>query len=101
MDGIIIGWLKLIILKTFQFPAAAAEPPRILRGFEKVSLEAGKEEIVTMTLTPRDFSIFDEALYDWAPIHGVFKLYVGTSSDNLPLSIEVTRSDFRIDMEII
>ena len=54
-----------------------------------------------MTLTPKDFSIFDEALNDWAPIHGVFKLYVGTSSDNLPLSIEVTRSDFRIDIEII
>ena len=45
-----------------------------------------------MTLTPRDFSIFDEAVNDWTPIHGVFKLYVGTSSDNLPLSIEVTRS---------
>ena len=54
-----------------------------------------------MTLTPKDFSIFDEALNDWAPIHGVFKLYVGTSSDNLPLSIEVTRSDIRIDIEII
>ena len=64
-------------------------------------MEAGEETLVTMKLTPRDFSIFDVAVGDWTPINGIFTLYVGTSSDNLPLSIEVQRSKALVDIELI
>ena len=62
-------------------------------------METGEETVVTMKLTPRDFSIFDEGVGDWTPINGIFTLYVGTSSDNLPLSIEAQRSNALVDIE--
>ena len=66
-----------------------------------MSLQAGKEESVKFRLTPRDFSIFDETVDDWTHVHGVFTLYVGTSSDNLPLSIKVERSSFDVNIEVL
>jgi beta-glucosidase len=36
------------------FPASAGEPPRQLKGFEKVVLAAGATQKVTIPLTKRD-----------------------------------------------
>ena len=64
-------------------------------------MEAGKEEIVTMRLGLRDFSTFDESIDDWKVVEGTFKIYVGTSSNDLPLSIEIERSSLRVDIEVL
>ena len=84
-----------------QFPESANEPPRILKGFEKVSLSAGEMTMVSMTLTPKDFSVFDVYTNDWIPVQGTFTLYAGTSSDDLPLSIEVERSELLVDIHVL
>jgi len=73
------------------FPSSAEEPPRILKGFEKTSLMSGESETLTITLTPKDFSIFEASANEWVPIEGIFVIYAGTSSDNLSLSLEFER----------
>jgi beta-glucosidase len=61
------------------FPASAGEPPKNLRGFQRVFLEAGETKTVSFTLTGRDVSIFDVVLDDWRVVSGEFTVYVGAS----------------------
>jgi beta-glucosidase len=41
------------------FPEEAAEPPKILRGFERIYLETGESKTVTLPLTQRDISYWN------------------------------------------
>ncbi len=46
-------------------PAAAGEPPRQLKGFEKVTLQPGQSTTVRFTLTGHDLSYWDSAANGW------------------------------------
>lgn len=48
--------LYLALPKT---PDNIITPPKVLRGFEKISLEAGESKEVTFELTRRDISYWD------------------------------------------
>lgn len=61
-----------------------------LRGFEKVSLEAGEEKTVRFELTERDFSYYDGAIGDWRAEPGEYTVVIGTSSEDAVLSRTVT-----------
>lgn len=67
------------------FPDEAAQPPRVLRGFEKVSLEAGAATNTTMefVLRRRDLSYWDTAAQQWALAAGTYGFAVGSSSRDL------------------
>lgn len=67
------------------FPEVAGEPPRQLRGFEKVHLAAGSQRDVAFNLTDRDLSIWDVTTHDWSVVAGEFTVEVGFSSADLPL----------------
>lgn len=73
-------------------PEKNGEPPRQLRAFTKVDLQAGQSKSVRLNLTPRSFSIYDEDREAWNMPSGKYEILVGTSSRNLPLQrdIEVT-----------
>jgi hypothetical protein len=77
-------------------PAAAAEPPRQLKGFRTVSLRPGQSAAVRFILTGHDLSYWDDAANGWVLPDGRFRVYVGDSSAlaNLPLrgAFTVTRS---------
>ena len=45
------------------FPEAAQEPPKILKGFKAVYLNAGASTRVSLPLTERDVSIWDSNLH--------------------------------------
>ena len=62
------------------FPAAAGEPPQQLKGFKKVHLEAGASTVVSLALTPRDFSIWSVEKHGWTVVSGTFGVAVGSSS---------------------
>ncbi|HXP56732.1 MAG TPA: glycoside hydrolase family 3 C-terminal domain-containing protein, partial [Streptosporangiaceae bacterium] len=69
------------------FPASAGEPPRQLKGFQRVSLAPGRSERVTFTLTPSDLSWFDTSAPGasatgggWSQSAGAYQVYVGDSS---------------------
>jgi len=54
-------------------------PVKELKGFQKISLEAGERRTVRFDITPKDLKFYDNELrYDWEP--GEFDLMVGGNS---------------------
>jgi beta-glucosidase len=58
-----------------------------MKGFEKILLAKGESKEVEFTITPADLAYFrlDET---WGPEAGKFQIFIGNSSDNLPLKGE-------------
>jgi len=77
-------------------PASSGEPPRQLKGFQKVTLKPGQSTTVHFTLSGEDLSYWDDAADGWVLPDGQFSVDVGDSSAtaNLPLhgGFTVTRS---------
>ncbi len=73
-------------------PAAAGEPPRQLKGFQKVTLQPGQSTTVHLTLTGHDLSFWNDTANGWVIPDGRFGVYVGDSSAlaNLPLRGSIT-----------
>lgn len=74
-------------------PVTNGEPPRQLRAFTKVALEAGQTKSVRLTLNQRSFSIYDPELHRWESPSGNYGIKVGTSSRDLPLQRSVIVQD--------
>jgi beta-glucosidase len=68
-------------------PARAGEPPRQLKGFQRVTLRPGQSATVRFTLTRHDLSYWSDAANGWVVPAGTFRFYVGDSSAlrDLPL----------------
>jgi beta-glucosidase len=68
-------------------PGVAGEPPRQLKGFDKVDLQPGRSATVRFTLNGHDISYWDDAANGWVVPDGQFHVFVGDSSalDDLPL----------------
>jgi len=76
-------------------PASTGEPPEQLKGFTKVSLEPGQTGRVSFRLSAAQaLSYWDSSASGWAVADGSYKLMIGDSSANLPLTatVDVTRS---------
>ncbi len=74
------------------FPAAAGDPPRQLKGFAKVRLDAGRSEVVTLPLGDDALSAWDDGAGAWRVYPGRYSVAVGRSSRDLAL-----RTDVEID----
>ena len=61
-------------------PAAAGEPPRQLKGFQKVTLKPGQSTTVHFTLSGQDLSYWNNTANGWVVPDGTFGVYVGDSS---------------------
>jgi beta-glucosidase len=70
-------------------PPAAGEPPKRLVGWEKVYLAPGESRRVRVTLKPLYLSIFDVALDDWRLLPGSYRVFVGGSSRQTPLTATI------------
>jgi beta-glucosidase len=75
-------------------PEAAQEPPKRLVAFRKVHLEPGTSERVSVTLdhaaTHHPLSVWDDGAHDFVVVPGEYTVFVGTSSEDTPLSARVT-----------
>jgi beta-glucosidase len=67
-------------------PASAGEPPKRLVAWDKVELAPGQVKKVALTLDPHYLSIFNGDKGGWELVAGDYKVWVGGSSRNLPLS---------------
>ncbi len=67
-------------------------PKKQLRGFEKVLLNPGESKTITLTLSPEEFYVYNEATKSYQIPQGGFIAQVGGSSDNLPLKTEFNLS---------
>ncbi|MGH9617945.1 MAG: glycoside hydrolase family 3 C-terminal domain-containing protein, partial [Acidobacteriaceae bacterium] len=66
-------------------PPSAGEPPKRLVGWQKVSLEPGQSRTVTIAVSPRMLAIFNVEKDDWQILPGHYRIFVGSSSRQLPL----------------
>jgi beta-glucosidase len=68
------------------FPKSAGEPPKILRGFEKVFIKAGHSSKVTFDVdVAKELSIWNTNATAWEIVKGDFTAYVGASSRDIRL----------------
>jgi beta-glucosidase len=74
-------------------PPSAGEPPKRLVAWEKVQLAPGQVKVVKLTLDPHYLSIFNADTGAWELVPGEYKLWVGGSSRDLPLSKTVMIGD--------
>ncbi|CAO3671069.1 hypothetical protein G6F70_002904 [Rhizopus microsporus] len=82
LDGAEIPQLYL------SFPESANEPPKLLRGFEKVFIKANKEQEVKFELTSTELSIWDIDSKSWVVPSGKFIVHVGASSRDIRQSAD-------------
>ncbi len=73
-------------------PASAGEPPKRLVGWDKVQLNAGESKQVRVTVKPLYLSIYDVDRHGWKLVPGDYTFMVGGSSQDLPLTKNVTLS---------
>ena len=67
-------------------PASAGEPPHQLKGFQRVTLNAGASATVTFTVPAHDLASWDTTSGNWIAGTGTYQILVGDSSRNLPLT---------------
>jgi beta-glucosidase len=73
------------------FPASTGEPPKVLRGFEKVKgMTAGAAATVTFTVTAEEVQVWDTDAQTWAITPGTYSVYVGSSSRDIRLTGSLT-----------
>ncbi|KAH3762986.1 glycoside hydrolase superfamily [Pelomyxa schiedti] len=72
------------------YPPEAGEPPKVLRGFNKVLLSPGESSSVYFELSSQDFSIWDVESHMFIQVHGTFTAYVGSSSRDIRLQTTFT-----------
>ncbi|USP79383.1 beta-d-glucoside glucohydrolase D [Curvularia clavata] len=73
-----------------EYPAAAEQPPKQLRGFKKVAIEAGGSTKVTFDVRRRDISYWDVAAQDWAVAKGDYTFHVSSNSRDSKGTVTVT-----------
>ncbi|KAI1814403.1 glycoside hydrolase family 3 protein [Poronia punctata] len=66
-----------------EYPSSAGAPPKQLRGFEKIALDADAEDNVTFTVLRRDLSVWDTTAQNWVVPEGEFTFHVGSSSRDI------------------
>ncbi|MFR9620725.1 MAG: glycoside hydrolase family 3 N-terminal domain-containing protein [Rikenellaceae bacterium] len=64
----------------------------VMRGFEKIYLEAGESREVQFRLEPKDLEILDENM-NWKSEAGEFEIMVGSNSESIKLSQTITLVD--------
>ena len=79
----------LVAPQYLSFPPSAGEPPKVLRGFEKVVLQPGQEQTVSMHLSSKDLSTW-QAGGGWTQATGTFTAMVGSSSRDIRANATLT-----------
>ncbi len=75
--------------------SALSHPPLGLKSFVKVHLDAGQVCIAQMRLTKYAVSSWSESSEKWVVENGTYTIFVGASSQELPLTATITiRSGF-------
>jgi len=71
---------EVVQLYVHQRAGSASRPVRELKGFRRVSLQAGEKQTVRLTLKPRDIAFWSPATQKWQAEPGAFDVWVGDDS---------------------
>ncbi len=66
------------------------QPPRQLKVFAKLTLDRGQSTRVSFPLDARAFSYWDVTQHRWSVTRGCYRVMVGSSSRDLPLSATIS-----------
>ena len=88
--------VQLYVADTTGAPVAGGRVPQVLRGFQKIALQPGEEQVVTFTLTPRDLSHYDAALHDWYAAPGRYEIRIGHSSRDIRVTLPLHYAGTRL-----
>ncbi|MGA8367959.1 MAG: glycoside hydrolase family 3 C-terminal domain-containing protein, partial [Candidatus Acidiferrales bacterium] len=69
---------------------AVPEPPKWLKGFQKITLTPGQTGMVQITLNMRSFAYWNVTTESWQVVPGTYQIMVGDSSRNIELQAPVT-----------
>ena len=75
--------VQLYVADATGAPVTGGRVPQQLRGFAKIDLQPGEEQIVSFTLTPRDLSYYSAAIHDWYAAPGKYEIRIGHSSRDI------------------
>jgi len=64
-----------------------SRPIRELKGFQKVFLQPGQSQTVTLNLDQRSFAYFNETTHKWDALPGKYSVLVGSSSQDQDLKL--------------
>jgi beta-glucosidase len=76
-------------------PSSAGEPFKRLVGWQKVALAPGESKAVSLTVEPKYLSIFNADKGKWELAPGEYRILVGGSSQDTPLTQAATIGDHR------
>ncbi|MDR7210457.1 glycoside hydrolase family 3 C-terminal domain-containing protein [Flavobacterium piscis] len=74
---------EIIQLYVSDLKSSLPRPIKELKGFEKISLKAGEEKIVTFTIDKTALSFFDDKKHEWVAEPGAFEATIGASSTDI------------------
>ena len=83
---------EVVQLYTHDYLSSITVYERMLRGFERITLEPGETKSVKMVLEPRHFEMLDRNM-KWVIEPGLFDIYVAASSTDIRLVETITMVD--------
>ena len=81
---------EVVQLYISDLKASLPRPMKELKGFQKVFLQPGETQDVTITINKDALSFYDEATSAWKAEAGDFEALIGTASDNLTQKVKFT-----------
>lgn len=88
-----VAGAEVVQLYVHDVESTIFRPEKELKGFQKVFLEPGEEQEVTLTLSKRAFAFYNVTAADWQVETGSFEILVGSSSRDIRLSAALTVTD--------
>ncbi|KAG0175260.1 hypothetical protein DFQ28_002120 [Apophysomyces sp. BC1034] len=75
-----------VVQAYLSFPESVHEPPKVLRGFEKVYLKAGEQAQAHFSLGKTELSYWETKKKAWVVPEGQFMLHIGASSRDIRMT---------------
>jgi beta-glucosidase len=72
--------------------------PKELKGFEKVLLQPGETETVTIRLSERAFAYYNTVIHDWHVLSGTYRILTGGLEAEVTLGPSATTVPFKADV---
>jgi len=89
--GSVGAWQVVQLYVSYPDSGNNLRPVRVLRGFEKIYVEAGKAMTVELPLVNKDLAVWDTQRNGWKVQSGEYQVSVGFSSRDLPVQATLTR----------
>ena len=70
------------------FPSEAEQPSKILRGFERVYLQAGQSKSISLILIEKDISYWNVNQQKWMIANGNYTVFISTSANNQDIQLQ-------------